>query len=185
MLAVTYRKHGIRLSHVWFATQQDIDSGRYRAEKTDLIFLHGVSNVHEGGTLLSTQHTLIKDISPTEEELFASLGKHLRKHIRKSENEVGARIEFYTSEDIPCDKTVLSRCKFLYEKMFSDKGMSVHFNMKLAKQYCAQGSFPVEFFDHIFFICCDCHCGNCSVRDSDTSQCAEVLQLDNRRTLRA
>lgn len=93
--------------------------------------------------MYTTQHTLIKDLSPNEEILFQSLGKHLRKHIRKCEREHEANIEFYTSYEIISNKSILLTCKKLYEKMFADKGMNVKFNLKLAELYCKNNALVV------------------------------------------
>lgn len=44
MLKVTYRKYGIRLSHVYFASEKDIRKNIFEKESGDLIFLHGCAD---------------------------------------------------------------------------------------------------------------------------------------------
>lgn len=136
MLTVTYRKHGVRLSHVYFADSEQVRKGEFKKKAGDLVFLHGASIPPDKGELLTTQNTLIKDLNASEEQLFLTMGKHLRKHIRKSEREDLVKIKFYESQDILDNEDILDTCKYLYEKMFKDKGMQASFNTKLAKRYC-------------------------------------------------
>ena len=42
MLSITYRKFGIRLTHIYFADDREIHCNTYRNEVGDIIFLHGV-----------------------------------------------------------------------------------------------------------------------------------------------
>lgn len=136
MLTVSYKKHGIRLAHIWFATDNEANEVYKLKNIADLIFLHGTNTVPDNGVLYTTQHTLIKDLTLSEDELFASLGKHLRKHIRKCEREDNVEIKYYESDEILANQEILKKCKYLYEKLFTDKGMSADFNTKLALEYC-------------------------------------------------
>lgn len=136
MLTVTYKKHGIRLSHVWFADESEISNKEYFRNAGDLIFLHETAIKPENGTLYTTQNTLIKDLSPEIDEIYNSFGKHLRKHIRKAEKDGIVNIQFFDSEALLLEESVLSTCKRLYEKMFSDKGLTSEFNTSLARNYC-------------------------------------------------
>lgn len=134
-MTVTYRKYGIRLSHVWFASEREILDGSFKNDAGDLIFLHGASCAPPGGYLYTVQHTLIKDLSLSEEELFMTFSKVLRKRIRRAKRE-NSTIEFYESKDVLMKPELLDVCRTFYEGMFSDKGMNVKFNTKLALQYC-------------------------------------------------
>ncbi len=139
MLSVMYRKMGVRLTHVYFATEAEVDSVHNNAAG-DVIFLHGVDKDEKvEGFLLSEQHTLIKDLSLSEGELLEGLSKHLKKHIRRNYKE-NVQIDFYTSKEILENRDVLSKCKQLYEKMFLDKGMEASFNTRLAEEYCKYDS---------------------------------------------
>ncbi len=44
MLQVTYKKHGLKVSHVWFATEVEIENNLYRNQISDLYFIHGYKN---------------------------------------------------------------------------------------------------------------------------------------------
>jgi hypothetical protein len=57
MLSVTYRKHGIKLTHVWFTTDSEIESQDYLKNAGDLIFLHGSNVEPAGGVVYSTTYT--------------------------------------------------------------------------------------------------------------------------------
>jgi hypothetical protein len=91
-----------------------------------------------GGVLYTQQHTLLKDLSPSEDEIFQSFGKHLRQYIKKSKSEQKISIEIYDAEQLKKTPSILFECKNLYEKMFKDKGMSEVFNDKLANIYINQ-----------------------------------------------
>ncbi len=143
MLTVTYRKHGIRLSHVWFATENEILNKEYFRNAGDLIFLHETKCTPDKAILYTTQNTLVKDLSPDVDVIFDSLGKHLKSHIRRAEREGIVSIAFYDSQAVLSDYSLLSTCKRLYEKMFSDKGMESEFNDTLAQKYCELNSLVI------------------------------------------
>lgn len=166
MLNVSYRKHGIKLAHVWFADENEANNVYKMKDIADLIFLHGTNVQPKNGVLYTTQHTLIKDLTASEEEIFASFGKHLRKHIRKCEREDNVEIKFYNSKDVLSDENVLQTCKFLYEKLFSDKGMSANFNTKLALEYCRLDALHVAIV---------------SFNGESIGFCAMILDSDNAR----
>lgn len=144
MLKVTYRKKGIKLSHVWFATDGQITSGEFRQDCGDIIYLHGINakSAPEGG-IRSRQLSLIKELTPDKESLFLSLGKHLRQYIKKSEKEQKIVIQILSSVDLLKKQMVISQIAVLYEKMFKDKGMTEHFNVPLAKKYIQQDALIV------------------------------------------
>lgn len=143
MLTVTYRKKGIKLSHVWFSTPEEIISQEYWKNAGDLIFLHGSTTEPWGGTLYTIQHTLIKDLQPSEEELFSSLGKHVRQYIKRSERENLVEIKLIGSQELKTNLCVLTEIGRLYEKMKSDKGMVDSFNLSLATHYIELGALTV------------------------------------------
>lgn len=93
--------------------------------------------------LYTQQHTLLKDLSPSEDEIFQSFGKHLKKDVKRSNREKLILTTIYDAEDIKNNPEVLSKCKYLYETMFQDKGMDVRFNERLAERYCTQDAMCV------------------------------------------
>ena len=56
MLQVTYRKCGIKLTHIWFASEEEINSDAYRDSCGDLIFLHGVYIMPQGGYFIQNSN---------------------------------------------------------------------------------------------------------------------------------
>ena len=144
MLTVTYLKHGIRLSHIWFATAEQIENGSFFRHAGDLAFLHGVGAATVVGRKPYTkQHTVIKELQLPTEELFQTLGKHLRQYINRSKREGLVRISILDSKRILCEPEVLRNCKDIFEKMYSDKGLEERFNSVLAKKYCDQDALVI------------------------------------------
>ena len=167
MLIVKYRNHGIKLAHVWFATTQDIVDRSYKLQKADIYYLHGISaDSIGGGYLLTKQNSLIKDLSLSEDEMFNTLGKSLRKHIKKSERDGLVKIEFYDSEEILKNTTLLSTGKHLYEKMKSDKGIGGSFNTALAIEYCKANALM---------------CGLATIEANPVGFCAVIYHQENSR----
>ena len=137
---------GIRISHIWFASKEELSLELYKKEKADLYCFHGVSPdfsylEKSGGVQLS----IIKDISLPEEDLFQTLGKHLRQYIKRSEKEKKAVIEIFDSTYLAKHPEIIVSCKTLYEKMFYDKGMKVKFNIKLMNKYILKDSMVIGF----------------------------------------
>lgn len=138
MLSISYMKHGIRLTHVYFANANEIRNDTIRKKAGDLIFLHGTTTKPNGGVLYTTQHTLIKDLTLTEEELLDSFTKHLRKNIRRCERDNEGEIRFFEGNELIKDPEIFKVCERLYSKMFSDKGIESSFNTSLARKYAKQ-----------------------------------------------
>ena len=137
MLVVTYKKKGIRLSHVCFVTQEDVNNNSFRSIKSDIVYLYGLPVYPRRCQFLRNQNTIIKDLSGDETLLFASLGKHLRSHIKKSYVTDGLETRIIRSSDIQKDYRVLDICKELFEGMYRAKGIITYFNMDLAKALVA------------------------------------------------
>ena len=143
MLSVTYGKFGLKLTHIYFATEEEIKSNSILKSAGDIVFLHGSLVQPVSGVLYTKQNTLIKDLSLSESEIFSSFGKHLQQYIKRSQKEGLIQIKIFDSEEIKNNPQILSDCKRLYEKMFSDKGMKVTFNTKLSEKYVKHNSFCV------------------------------------------
>ena len=139
MLITTYRKHFVRLSHVYFSSSAEpFDVKKHKTG--GVVFLHGTEIPPKSGVLFTTQNTLVKDLSLPQEELFLTLGKHLRQYIKRSEKENIVELRFYDSEMLIRETSVFEDCKKLFEKMYSDKGIDSKFNTSLAKKYCQNGA---------------------------------------------
>lgn len=139
MVSTTYKKKGIRLTHVWFASEAELTAC---ADGADLLFVHGSEytglphSVH-----LVAQRSLIKTLDGDTEAVFQSFGKHLRKFINRSISE-GTTVRLLSGLEISDE--VLDTCLTLYNKMKKDKGLPGTFNTALAKQYAASGNLLVS-----------------------------------------
>lgn len=141
MVTVTYQKKGIRLTHVWFADEQEL-AGLSSRRGADLFFVHG--SEYSGlphSALLGPQHTLIKTLDSDPDAVWATFGKHLRKFINRSISE-GTTIRLLSGPEITDE--VLDTCLRLYNKMKEDKGLPGTFNTALAKQYAESDNLLVS-----------------------------------------
>ena len=144
MLQTTYRKLGIKLTHVWFSSESEsynlVTSSTNK--NTDIFFVHGTKFVDLPNTLIiSNQISLIKHLKGTEEDIWQTFGKHLRSYIKRSQKEA-TRIEIYNAQEI--NQEVLCLCKELYEQMKKAKGIPGKFNMKLAREYIKSDALVVS-----------------------------------------
>lgn len=142
MVLTTYRKKGTRLTHVWFASAEEVSALHKKGVGTDLIFVHGSQyaglphSVH-----LDAQHSLIKTLSGDPDAVYQTFGKHLRKFIQRSISE-GTVVRLLSGADITDE--VLETCLRLYNKMKEDKGLPGTFNTELAKRYAFSGNLLVS-----------------------------------------
>lgn len=143
MVLATYHKYGIRLTHIWFASEQEIkETIESKTPKTDVLFVHGADmSDFSSAYSVSRQKTLIKHIGGTEEDIWGTFGKHLRKFINRSINE-NTTVKIFYGKDI--NDSILKQCAVLYEDMKRDKGIPDHFNMELAKLYARQENLLVS-----------------------------------------
>lgn len=148
MVCTTYKKYGLSLCHIWFATKEEILLKIHNREiKADLVFAHGV---HEKGMCnrgkkvyalcLSTQPSLIKTLDFDEDAIFQSYGKHLKAYIKRSQRE-GAIVRIFRNTEI--DGELLSLCGSFYEQMKEAKGIPDTFNRKLAECYAANDALVI------------------------------------------
>jgi len=150
MVFATYIKYGIKLTHVWFA-ECTSDLNRVCAlcnaqtTKTDIIFAHGCKFISLNTWYeIEKQNSLIKDLKCNEDDLFLSLGKHIRSYIKRAERE-GITVEIIDSKEIVQNPIILNVCQQLYEKMFHDKGYPQQFNLSLAKEYATENILIIGF----------------------------------------
>ena len=115
MLKITYRTHGIRLTHVWFANEAQIENREYCKRTGDIVFLHGVNTSSRGGKLYTQQKTVIKDLNLSKDELFLTLGKHLRQYIKRSKKEDVVIIRILDSEYLKSNSEIISDIGKIYE----------------------------------------------------------------------
>ena len=142
MLLTTYKKKGIRLTHVWFASAEEVSALRKKGVGTDLLFVHGSQYAGMPHSVyLDAQQSLIKELSSDPDAVYQTFGKHLRKFIQRSANE-GTVIRILSGAEIT--DQVLDTCLRLYNKMKEDKGLPGTFNTNLAKQYTASGNLLVS-----------------------------------------
>ena len=80
MIRITYKKKGIKITQVWFPTAQ------WKSLKTDLFFVHGVYEKGKKG-VWQTFHTLLTDLTASEEDLMAAIHKNFRYQIRRNQKE--------------------------------------------------------------------------------------------------
>lgn len=142
MVLTTYKKKGIRLTHVWFSTENELRELAKGKASTDVFYIHGAKYIDlPCSIMVFDQFSLIKHISKNESEIWATFGKHLRKFINRSVSE-GTTIRLLSGPDITDE--ILSTCLRLYNKMKEDKGVPGTFNTALAKQYATAGNLLVS-----------------------------------------
>ena len=132
VLIVTYKQSILRIGHACFLSDDDIAKEDYRKKKCDIVYLYGINDTPRDGTYLRTQHTLIKDLKPTEDDIYNSFGKSLRKHIRRSIRDDNINIRIYSPKDLKKNNNVIDICKMLFEKMYASKGKKTAFNERMA-----------------------------------------------------
>lgn len=140
MLQVSYKKRGINISHVWFATEEEIKQKSYTDTQADLFYIHGTPFVIATEGYKEKQLSLIKNLQLSEEDLFLSLGKHLRQYIKRCKKENIVSINLYKGQEILNNPHIVDACKTLYEKMFVDKGTDNKFNKKLFCVYAKKNA---------------------------------------------
>ncbi len=135
MVICTYKKGPLKIEHRWFCESlADLKSN------ADIIYIHGVGEKNNyKGASSGLQKTVIKDLSLPEEELFLTLGKHLRQYIKRSMKE-DVSIQIFDSHAFLADRGALDEIARLYEKMYADKEMNVKFNRALAIEYARAGA---------------------------------------------
>lgn len=133
MVQVTYKKKGIRLTHIWFANADELQRLTKGKSHTDILFVHAGKYSHSSNSvMISKQDSLIKDLNCSEEDIWNSYGKHLKAYIKRSQREETV-IRIFRGEEI--NAGLLDVCGDLYEQMKASKGIPDTFNRSLAEQY--------------------------------------------------
>ena len=131
MVNIHYSKLCTALSHVWFCSNEE----QIKQFTGDITYIHGVEfldNFNFKKCHIEKQITLVKDLSPSQEEIFLSFGKHLRQYIKRSLKD-DVKILFLDSKDIT--KEIISEISVIYQKMYAAKGIKEKFNKKAFKAY--------------------------------------------------
>lgn len=135
MIKVYYRKKGIKIAQIWYPESEDL--GKIKA---DIAFVHGVEK-KEGSHILSKEfHSMLTDLTLSEEELTGRINKTERYQIRRSKKE---DVEFrsFTPAQLIEDDTVLTPFIKMYEQMYKDKGMKVVLSRKQLDAYIKANAF--------------------------------------------
>lgn len=116
---ISYKKYGIRIGQVWF--EEALPEGKPRA---DIVFFHG-SRERREGSFCRTEvfHTLLSDLSLSEEELYSAIHKNVRYEIRKNEKEP-MTVRFFTKEMLSGDEKTLEELENMYHALYLSKGMN-------------------------------------------------------------
>lgn len=142
MVLTTYKKKGVRLTHVWFVDTREITRLATEHKNTDLLFVHGAEFAAlPHAVCLGKQHSLIKNLDADENAVYQTFGKHLRKFIQRSIGE-GSVVRILSGVEITDE--VLDTCLRLYNKMKADKNLPGTFNTALAKRYAQTGNLIVS-----------------------------------------
>ena len=142
MLLTTYKKKGIRLTHVWFAAEHEVWELVKGKVGTDVFFVHGAKYVDRPtSVMVFEQPSLIKHIPENEAEVWETYGKHLKAYIKRSIREE-SEVRIFRAAEITAE--LLDICAELYEQMKAAKGMEDAFNRQLAESYAKQDALVIS-----------------------------------------
>lgn len=136
MIEAVYRKKSIRICQIWFAEKEVKPH-----DKADLIFFHGIPRESTERNSLSTPfHTLISNLTLSQEELQSVINKNVRYEIRRNVKEpVECRV--FTSKDLLENPMVVKQFADMYELMYKEKGKKKTFNMVQLQAYLKKDAF--------------------------------------------
>ncbi len=135
MIEIRYKKKGIKIAQIWFA---DFGEARQRA---DIRFYHGVQNPADGKNCMSKSfHSLMSDLTLSEEEISAKINKNVRYEIRRNRKE-DMEVRIFNAKDLLSDTEVLSKFAQMYEKMYESKGMKGKINRTQVMAYLQEDAF--------------------------------------------
>ena len=130
------KKKGIKIAELWFA------NGDWSNVSADFIILHcsvDVSNISD--RYKTVQHTLLTDLSLSEDELMAGIkSKTCKYEIRRNLNKDNVITKFYTSEELLENHQLLEDFKKCYEEMYRLKGMNKEISLDFLKKYAAKNA---------------------------------------------
>ena len=140
MVYTEYKKMGIKIGHLWFS------NGQYKGYHPDILYLHGMkTNIGGGGGI---QHTLITDLSKSEEEIYKKIRKNYRYEIRRTAKQ-NVQLKYYSAMDMCCETKLLLQFCNTYNEMYESKGIKAKFNTALVHQYIKEDAicFTVAYFN--------------------------------------
>ncbi|MEQ8235737.1 MAG: hypothetical protein ABRQ23_03045 [Syntrophomonadaceae bacterium] len=132
MLVTTYRKRGIRISHVWFMEESD----SLPDINTDIFYIHDCAfdNIAASSAIVSTQLTWVSDLTMREDDILKSLSSESRRRIRRAQDD-GISVNVFTSRELLERESLLKEFGSCHERMFEQKGLSSIFNNDILKTY--------------------------------------------------
>jgi len=132
MLITTYRKRGIRISHVWFMEERDslpdID--------TDIFYVHDCAfdNIPTFSAIVAKQRTWVSNLTMSEDDIMRGLSSESRRRIRRAQDD-GISVNVFTSRELLARESLLEEFGSCHERMFEQKGLSSIFNNDILKTY--------------------------------------------------
>lgn len=145
MVYADYKKWKITIGHLWFSTKFPVNE-----KKPSILYQHGCEENLKGfGIKSSIQHTLITDLTVSEEDLYKKIRKNYRYEIRRAEKE-GVELHYYSADEMKNKPELLNSFARTYNQMYADKNMSVSFNRKLIEAYMHKNGicFTVGFYQN-------------------------------------
>ena len=122
MIHITYKKKGINITQVWYSDA----TSEWKLLKTDLFFVHGVYEKGKKG-VWQTFHSLLTDLTASEEDMLAAVHKNFKYQIRRSQRE-DVSYRMYSAKEIMENADLLDKFAAMYEAMYSEKGMKQTLN---------------------------------------------------------
>lgn len=135
MIEAAYKKKGIWIDQVWFASKEDKEQ-----EKADIVFFHGMSEASTGKNSVSVPfHTLITDLTVSTEEMHSSINKTVQYQIRRNAKD-SVTCKVFTSQEMLLNHLVIEQLADLYEIMYREKGNKKSLNMRQIQAYLKRDS---------------------------------------------
>lgn len=177
MRCITHGKHFRRL-HIWFEENVDFNS---ISESVDEIYIHGIERMMDiNWGNCEKQHSLVSNLSSTEDELLKLMTKTYRNEINRAIREEVA-VKFFWGKDIIDDTKLLQSFSDMYHGMYAEKGMKVFLGDEEIRDYAKAEKFlisvayidniPVVFHSYIIDI----------VNSRLLHSCSEFREIDNQK----
>lgn len=135
MIDVSYRKKGLKVNQIWYLKQKTIQELLDEKRNADILFVHATQeakiNIFRSRQIF---HTMINDLTISEEDMLAKINKAVKYQFRRSEKDE-IEVRFYEKSDIEKEQELLNTFADIYERMYQSKGADTKFNMKASKQY--------------------------------------------------
>lgn len=128
MITYTYKNHGLVFEEQWFTNGEVLPVKK----GTDFLNVFAIDkrDDHDVG-YYRKQYSLITNLSDDDESIYNSFRKNVKYEIRRSEKD-GDYFKVYIGEEI--DEDMMRSFGDVFEKMYSEKGITCSYNYKLAKK---------------------------------------------------